>query len=205
MRIILAAALALAIPAGTAFAKTEKALVAGGCFWCVEADFERVKGVTEVVSGFAGGTTANPTYDDHAGHIESVEITYDSSVISYDEILRLFLRSIDVTDDGGQFCDRGSSYVSAIFVHDDAQRASAKTAIDQAEKHLGQAVVTPIKAATRFWPAEAYHQDYWKSSDIVLTRAGPKTKQNAYKFYRKACGRDARLKALWGAETPFAK
>jgi peptide-methionine (S)-S-oxide reductase len=205
MKLVLAAALALAATSSAAFAKTEKALVAGGCFWCVESDFEQVRGVKEVVSGFAGGKTANPTYDSHEGHVEAAEITFDSSVISYDEILRLFLRSIDVTDAGGQFCDRGFSYTSAIFVSDAAQKASAKAAVAEAGSALGLAVVTPVKAATQFWPADEYHQDYWKSSDIVLTRAGPKAKKNAYKFYRKSCGRDARVKELWGAEAAFAK
>lgn len=205
MKLLLAATLAFAATTNLAFAKTEKALVAGGCFWCVEADFEKVPGVKEVVSGFTGGSTANPTYDDHEGHVEAAEITFDPSVISYDELLRLFLRSIDVTDAGGQFCDRGSSYTSAIFVSDAAQETSAKAAIATAEDVLGQSVVTPIRAASQFWPAEEYHQDYWKSSDIVLTRAGPKSKKNAYKFYRKACGRDADVKALWGAEAAFVK
>lgn len=205
MKIILAAAVALAASASAGFAKTEKALVAGGCFWCVEADFEKVKGVKEVVSGFAGGASANPTYDDHEGHIEAAEITYDSSVISYDEILRLFLRSIDVTDAGGQFCDRGASYKSAIFVSNAAEKAAAKTAVAEAEAALGQSVVTPIRSATQFWPADEYHQDYWKSGEIVITRAGPKAKKNAYKFYRNSCGRDARVKELWGADAAFAK
>ena len=205
MKMLIAASLALACCAGTAVAKTEKALVAGGCFWCVEADFEKVKGVKEAVSGFAGGSSANPTYDSHEGHFEAVEITYDSSVISYDEILRLFLRSIDVTDAGGQFCDRGSAYKTAIFVSDAAQKAAATAAVAEAEAALGQPVVTPVKSATQFWPADEYHQDYWKSGDIVITRAGPKSKKNAYKFYRSACGRDARVKELWGAEAAFAK
>lgn len=207
MRIILALALAsltIGLP-GAAQARTEKAIVAGGCFWCVEADFEKVKGVKGVVSGYSGGKTRNPTYDDHEGHVEAVEITFDDAVISYDQLIRLFLRSVDVTDAGGQFCDRGHSYTTAIFVSGAAQKASAEAAVAEAEAILGRTVVTPVQSASKFWKAEDYHQDYYKGSNIVLTRAGPKKQSNAYKFYREACGRDARVKAIWGAEAAFGK
>jgi peptide-methionine (S)-S-oxide reductase len=185
---------------GMAAAKTEKAIVAGGCFWCVESDFEAVPGVKGVVSGYTGGASQNPTYQDHEGHYEAVEITFDNSVISYDELIAKFLRSVDVLDAGGQFCDRGNAYRTAIFVSNDAQKAAAVAALAEAEAVLGQKVVTPVKAATTFWIAEDYHQNYYKGTDIVLTRAGPKKQANAYKFYRKACGRDARVKAVWGPE-----
>jgi peptide-methionine (S)-S-oxide reductase len=185
---------------GMAAAKTEKAIVAGGCFWCVESDFEAVPGVKGVVSGYTGGASQNPTYQDHEGHYEAVEITFDNSVISYDELIAKFLRSVDVLDAGGQFCDRGNAYRTAIFVSNDAQKAAAVAAVAEAEAVLGQKVVTPVKAATTFWIAEDYHQNYYKGTDIVLTRAGPKKQSNAYKFYRKACGRDARVKAVWGPE-----
>jgi peptide-methionine (S)-S-oxide reductase len=185
---------------GMAAAKTEKAIVAGGCFWCVESDFEAVPGVKGVVSGYTGGASQNPTYQDHEGHYEAVEITFDNSVISYDELIAKFLRSVDVLDAGGQFCDRGNAYRTAIFVSNDAQKAAAVAAVAEAEAVLGQKVVTPVKAATTFWIAEDYHQNYYKGTDIVLTRAGPKKQANAYKFYRKACGRDARVKAVWGPE-----
>ena len=186
-------------------AATETAIVAGGCFWCVESDFEGVPGVRSVVSGYTGGKSQNPTYKDHDGHLEAVKITFDNSRISYAEVLRLFLRSVDVTDAGGQFCDRGNSYKTGIFVSDAAQKAAAMAAIAEAEKVLGQKVVTPVRNAGTFWNAEDYHQDYYKSSEIVITRAGPKQKKNAYKFYREACGRDARVKQLWGKEAAFAK
>jgi peptide-methionine (S)-S-oxide reductase len=189
----------------SAKAAIEKAVVAGGCFWCVEADFEKVPGVQAVVSGYTGGKSQNPTYQNHEGHYEAVEITFDSRRISYDQILSLFLRSVDVTDAGGQFCDRGPAYRTAIFVSDAAQKASADAAVAEAGKTLGKKIVTPVKSATRFWVAEAYHQDYYKSSEIVLTRAGPKQKKNAYTFYRNACGRDQRVKALWGSQAAFAK
>ena len=186
-------------------AATETAIVAGGCFWCVESDFEGVPGVRSVVSGYTGGKSQNPTYKDHDGHLEAVKITFDNSRISYAEVLHLFLRSVDVTDAGGQFCDRGNSYKTGIFVSDAAQKAAAMAAIAEAEKVLGQKVVTPVRNAGTFWNAEDYHQDYYKSSEIVITRAGPKQKKNAYKFYREACGRDARVKQLWGKEAAFAK
>lgn len=195
-QLMIAGLLAVAAPA--ARAETATALVAGGCFWCVESDFEKVEGVLDAVSGYTGGDLLNPTYDNHDGHFEAVLITYDNAVISYDALIAKFLRSIDVTDAGGQFCDRGDAYKSAIFVSDKAQRAAAGRAIAEGEAALGQGIVTPVLPAKRFWPAEAYHQDYYKSEAVVLTRAGPKKKKNAYKFYREACGRDARVAQIWG-------
>ena len=196
-------AVAVVALTGPVEAKTQKAIVAGGCFWCVESNFESLTGVKGVVSGYTGGNSANPTYDDHEGHYEAAEITFDDSVISYDKIISLFLRSTDVTDAGGQFCDRGPAYRTAIFVANDSQKADATAAVAAASDALGKKIVTPIKPAMKFWPAEDYHQDYYKSSELVLTRNGPKQKKNAYKFYRDACGRDARVKELWGAEATF--
>ncbi|MEY4870966.1 MAG: hypothetical protein RLZZ563_296 [Pseudomonadota bacterium] len=206
----MAVTIALSLVLGAAaHAATEKAVLAGGCFWCVEADFEKVPGVKSVVSGFTGGSLNNPTYDDvtegGTGHYEAVEIRFDPAKISYDQVLRLFLRSVDPLDAGGQFCDRGDSYRTAIFVSNKAQKVSAETAVAEAEAQLGQSIATPILSAGEFWPADEYHQDYYKSSDIVLTRAGPKQKRNAYKFYRDGCGRDARVKAVWGSDAAFAK
>lgn len=198
-----------AVLGAASHAATGKAVVAGGCFWCVEADFEKVPGVVSVVSGFTGGTVENPTYKEvvagGTGHYEVVEITFDTSKISYDEVLRLFLRSVDPLDDGGQFCDRGDSYRTAIFVSNSAEKAAAEAAVAEASAALGQRVVTPILQAGPFYKAEDYHQDYYKSRDIVITRAGPKQKRNAYAFYREACGRDARIKAVWGDQAAFAK
>ncbi|MBT8456884.1 MAG: peptide-methionine (S)-S-oxide reductase MsrA [Rhodobacteraceae bacterium] len=207
---VLAVVIALGFAAHCTSAKAAErtAIVAGGCFWCVESDFERVPGVKEVVSGYTGGTTANPTYKQvtrgGTGHYEAVEITFDDSEISYAQIMHLFLRSIDVTDDGGQFCDRGHSYKTAIFVSNPAEKRVAELAISSAQKELGQRIVTPILDAAPFYDAEEYHQDYYKKTDSVLTRRGPKTKAEAYKFYRKACGRDERVKELWGSDAPFA-
>lgn len=199
MRFVLAAMTAV-LMTHMAEAKTEKAVVAGGCFWCVESDFEKVPGVIAAVSGYTGGALDNPTYESHEGHFEAVEITFDNSKISYDELIAKFLRSVDVTDSGGQFCDRGSAYRTAIFAANGDQSAAAKAAVAEGEKILGQNIVTPVLDASKFWVAEDYHQDYYKGSDIVLTRAGPKKQSSAYKFYRKACGRDARVKEVWGAE-----
>ena len=205
--IILAFAMMIGVTAVATQSRADTAVVAGGCFWCVESDFEKVKGVSEVVSGFAGGKTRNPTYKQvtggGTGHYEAVEITYDPKQISYAQILNLFLRSIDPTDAGGQFCDRGDSYRTAIFVSDNQEKAAAQKAVQEAQAALGKEIVTPILPAAPFYKADSYHQDYYKQSELVLTRRGPKSKAEAYKFYRAACGRDERVKQLWGAEAPF--
>ncbi|MCT8331310.1 peptide-methionine (S)-S-oxide reductase MsrA [Albidovulum sediminis] len=193
--------------AGPALAAPRTAIVAGGCFWCVESDFESVPGVSEVIAGFTGGDLEDPTYKQvgggGTGHYEAVEIHFDDAQISYAQLIQLFFRSIDPTDDGGQFCDRGASYRTAIFVQNDAQRKAAEKEKAEAEAALGQKIVTPILKAGTFWPAEGYHQDYYKGTSIILTRRGFKTQSDAYKFYRKACGRDARVKELWGDAAPF--
>ena len=188
-------------------AGSETLTVAGGCFWCVEADFEKVKGVTGAVSGFAGGKTANPTYKQvtggGTGHYEAVQITFDPDAVSAEKLLGMFFRSVDPTDAGGQFCDRGASYRTAIFATR-SQTAAAQRAKAQAQADLGQKIVTPIFGAAQFYAADAYHQDYAKGKKIVITRFGPKTKAKAYKAYRNACGRDQRVKELWGSAAPFA-
>jgi peptide-methionine (S)-S-oxide reductase len=180
--------------------RAETAIVAGGCFWCVESDFEGVPGVTEVVSGYTGGDTENPTYRNHVGHYEAAEISFDPAVISYGEIIAKFLRSVDVLDAGGQFCDRGPAYRTAIFVAGEAQKTAAEAAVAEAEAVLGAKIVTPVLEAKTFWMAEDYHQDYYKGTKLIMTRAGPKKQSSAYRFYREACGRDARVKAVWGPE-----
>ena len=199
---------ALVLTAGGAQAATEKAIVAGGCFWCVEADFESVPGVKSVVSGYTGGTTANPTYKKvgagGTGHFEAVEIAFDPAKVSYAKIIELFFRSVDPTDAGGQFCDRGDSYRTAVFPLNAEQAAVAEAEKARATAELRHKIVTPVIAAGRFYKAEAYHQDYYKGSNIVITRRGPKSQSEAYKFYRKACGRDERVKQLWGKAATFA-
>lgn len=206
----LAAAILLALFLSPHRAKAEDiqtAVVAGGCFWCVEADFERVEGVREVVSGFSGGDVPNPTYREvvngGTGHLEVVEITYDADVLSYAQLLHLFLRSIDPTDAGGQFCDRGESYTTAIFVENAEERRIAEAAIARAEEELGRETVTPVRDAAPFYPAEEYHQDYYRSDDLILTRFGPRRKSVAYDLYRDACNRDERVEELWGEDAPF--
>ena len=201
--------LALMLAAGPVVAQDSRVLtVAGGCFWCVEADFEKVQGVTEVISGYTGGTVANPTYDavtaGGTGHYEAVQIIYDPAQVSAAQLLGLFLRSVDVTDAGGQFCDRGPSYRTAIFAGGTADEAAALAAITEAEAALGVDVVTPVLPLGTFYIAEEYHQDYYRGDDFVLTRVGPQRQSSAYAFYREACGRDARVRELWGDAAPFA-
>lgn len=202
----IALSLALLPLAQTATAEDiQTTILAGGCFWCIESDFESVQGVKDVVSGYTGGTTANPTYETlkGSGHYEAVEITYDADTVSYDQLLFAFFRSVDPTDAGGQFCDRGDVYRTAIFVSNPAERAAAETAKATARRDLGQQIVTPILDAATFYDAEDYHQDYYKGENRVLTRRGVKTQIEAYKFYRDACGRDARVSQLWGNAAPF--
>ena len=194
-----------------AAAETEVLTVAGGCFWCVEADFESVKGVKEAISGFAGGRTKNPTYKEvtggDTGHYEAVQIQFDPDVVSRKTLLDLFFRSIDPTDTGGQFCDRGESYRTAIFAGSPAQKSAAEAAKAEAQAALGTKVVTPILGDAPFYPADDYHQDYYKSSDrLAFSSVGVAVKKSvAYKRYRKGCGRDVRVKQLWGSAAPFVK
>ena len=169
----------------------DKTVLAGGCFWCMESDFEKLKGVTDVVSGFSGGNVQNPTYGgNHDGHYEVVEITYDPKVVSYQEILDYYWVNIDPFDSRGQFCDKGSEYLSAIFVANEKEKKIAEASKKKVEEQFpSRKVVTPILNASKFWPIkgeESYHQDYYKKSPI------------RYKFYRHSCGRDNRLKAIWG-------
>ncbi|SDI79706.1 peptide-methionine (S)-S-oxide reductase MsrA [Aliiruegeria lutimaris] len=207
------AVLALFIAIGTVVhcgdakaAQTETAIFAGGCFWCVESDFESVPGVIEAVSGFTGGTVENPSYKQvvrgGTGHYEAVEITYDPAKVSYPQLVDLFFRSVDPTDAGGQFCDRGDSYRTAIFATP-AQKPAADSGLASAQQALGKRIVTPVLAAQAFYPAEDYHQDYYKQDELILTRFGPRSKAKAYKLYRDSCGRDDRVRQLWGNDAPF--
>ncbi len=188
-------------------AGSETLIVAGGCFWCVESDFESVPGVKEAVSGYIGGTTKKPTYKQvtkgGTGHYEAVKIIFDPAKVNRETLLNLFFRSVDPTDAGGQFCDRGDSYRTAVFVSNKGEKALAEAAKAEAQAALGRKVVTPVLNAGRFYDAEDYHQDYYKGDNIVLTRFGPKKQSEAYKRYRKACKRDAKVKALWGSAAPF--
>ena len=204
----LAAAAGLSLFFGAAQAATESIILAGGCFWCVESDFDSVNGVTETTSGYTGGTTANPTYKSVSsgvgGHYEAVRIEFDPSAVSLRTLLDKFWRSVDVTDDGGQFCDRGHSYRTAVFVSGSGQRRQASASKAAAEKSLGIPFVTPILDARTFYRAEDRHQDYHLGQNRVITRFGIIKQSEAYKRYREACGRDRRVRELWGSEAAFA-
>lgn len=172
-------------------ASAEKAVFAGGCFWCMESDFENLEGVSKVVSGFTGGTLENPTYNgNHSGHYEAVEVTYDPGKVSYGELLEYYWVHIDPFDSQGQFCDKGPSYLSAIFVANTEER----TVAEQSRKKIVESfptkkVITPILNASRFYPIqgkESYHQNYYKTNSA------------RYKYYRWSCGRDKRLEEIWG-------
>lgn len=172
-------------------ANADEAVLAGGCFWCMESDFEKLDGVTRVISGFTGGSTPNPTYNgNHKGHYEAVKITYDESKVSYRQILDHYWVNIDPFDARGQFCDKGPSYLSAIFVANDQERAIAEETKNAIEAQFPkQTVVTPILNASTFYPIkgdEIGHQDFYKKSPV------------RYKLYRWNCGRDKRLEEIWG-------
>jgi methionine-S-sulfoxide reductase len=178
------------LPAGLA-----EATFASGCFWCGEKDFEALPGVTEVISGYTGGRTPNPTYGEvgtnRTGHYEAIRVRFDPKKVSYEAVLEHFWHNVDYTDGEGQFCDRGESYRPAIFVHDEAQRAAAeasKAALAETKK-LTAPIPVPILPAATFTPAENYHQNYYKTNPI------------SYAFYRNGCGRDARLQQLWPERT----
>jgi peptide-methionine (S)-S-oxide reductase len=173
-------------------AVTAKATFAGGCFWCVEADFDKVPGVVSTTSGYIGGTVANPTYQQvsrsSTGHAEAVEIVFDPAKVSYATLVEKFWRTIDPTTKDRQFCDAGNPYRTAIFTHDAAQMDAAKRSLAALEKSkpFKEPIVTEIVAAGPFYAAEDYHQDYYLKNPI------------RYKYYRTSCGRDARLEQLWG-------
>jgi peptide-methionine (S)-S-oxide reductase len=198
-------AIAAILGLSTVSAQAETATLAGGCFWCVEADMESIDGVGDAISGFSGGTTPLPEYQRSGDHIEAVQFSFDENVISYRDILDLFLRSIDPLDASGQFCDRGREYTSAIFVDGPSQAGDARAAIKAAEADLGRSIVTPILPTTEFYPVDSYHQDYYKSDDrLAFSSVGfGVKKKDAYKRYRVGCGRDARIRTIWGDAAPF--
>jgi len=170
-------------------AKQETAVFAGGCFWCMEKPFDELDGVIATTSGYAGGHTKNPTYEQVSagvtGHMESLQITYDPNKITYQKLLEVFWKNIDPLDDKGQFCDKGEQYKSMIFYKNEQQKREAEKSLEDVEKKLGAKITTHITAFSNFYPAEEYHQDYYKKNPI------------RYKFYRYNCGRDARLEEIW--------
>ena len=170
-------------------ADAKVATFASGCFWCTEADFDKVPGVLKTISGYTGGKTENPTYktvtSGGTGHLEAVEITYDPKQVTYRQLLDHYWRNVDFFDAGGQFCDRGSSYAPAIFVHDAKQKAAALATKKQLQSQFKETIVVPIRDAVKFTPAEAYHQNFYKTNPFHYYR------------YRVGCGRDARIEAIW--------
>jgi peptide-methionine (S)-S-oxide reductase len=194
----LAAGFLMAPAITSAQAATETAIFAGGCFWCVESDMDHVKGVSETTSGYAGGSKKNPTYDDHEGFTESEKVVFDPAAISYKQLVSHFLRTIDAVDGEGQFCDRGDSYIPAIFVANEEQKKAATEAVAEAEKALGQKLAVPVRDNANFYDAEDYHQNYYLGKNRTLTRFGYVKQSDAYEGYRKGCGRNARVKELWG-------
>ena len=165
-----------------------RAIFAGGCFWCVESDFDKVPGVVSTVSGYIGGSNDAPTYKDHTqfGHREAVEITYDPAKVDFETLLDVFWTSVDPTDGGGQFCDRGFSYTTAVYAVDETQIEAAEASRDTFAGSLTEPIVTEITTAPEFWPAEDYHQDYYRKNPL------------RYNYYRRACGRDRAVESVWG-------
>jgi peptide-methionine (S)-S-oxide reductase len=181
------AATTVTVPPGDAVAT-----FAGGCFWCMEPPYDKLPGVVATISGYTGGAKTNPSYEDVSsgatGHAESVQVVYDPKKVTYEQLLEVFWHNVDPTVKDRQFCDTGSQYRTAIFYHDDAQRRAAeasKAAIEKS-KPFKEPIVTQIQMAGTFYPAEDYHQDYYKKNPV------------RYQIYRSGCGRDARLKQLWG-------
>ena len=194
MRLLLAGLVFLLLAPPAARAENATASFAGGCFWCMEPPFEALPGVISVTSGYTGGTKQKPTYEEVSeggtGHAEAVEIVYDPSKVSFEKLLDVYWHNIDPTVADRQFCDVGTQYRTAIFAHDAVQRKAAEAARAEVQKKLGAPVKTQIVDAGPFYPAEEYHQDYYKKNPI------------RYGYYRHGCGRDARLEEIWGQEAP---
>ena len=179
-------------PRSMAGPRVAVATFAGGCFWCMEEAFDEVHGVVSTTSGYTGGRLENPTYEQVSaggtGHFEAVLVVFDPKVVGYADLLRTFWHNVDPTDDGGQFCDRGSQYRSAIFVRNERQQELAEASRREIESGRPLGVVTEIVGATTFWPAEDYHQDFYRKNPV------------RYRFYKFNCGRKARLEEVWGGE-----
>ena len=189
LAVLLAVALA---PAAAAEGAEARATFAGGCFWCMEKPFDELEGVISTVSGYAGGHLEDPSYQDvtagGSGHAEVVQVTYDPDTVSYATLLEVFWRNVDPFDAGGQFCDRGSSYRTGIFYHSAEQARLARRSKREMSRRFSRGIVTEIDTLETFYPAEDYHQNYYKRNPV------------RYRFYRTSCGRDRRLEAVWGDE-----
>jgi peptide-methionine (S)-S-oxide reductase len=179
------AATLLAAQAAPAAAALKTAVFAGGCFWSAEHDIEHTPGVTKVVVGYAGGSRPNPTYENHEGYLESIQVTYDPAKISYPQLVQAFFHHIDPTDPDGQICDRGPTYRTAVFAATPQEAQAAEAVKVQVAKAIGHPVATEVRPAAKFWMGEAYHQDYARKNPA------------AYMAYRIGCGRDKALKVVW--------
>lgn len=188
MKIFLSSLCFLLLMSAQARAQEKSAIFAGGCFWCMESEFESAKGVSDVTSGYAGGDGPAPTYEEvsrgDSGFIEAVKVTYDPAVVSYERLLDIFWSNVDPFDDKGQFCDKGAQYAAAIFTGDDHEKTLAEKSLKQVEEKYGRDVATRILPRGSFYAAEDHHQDYYKKNAV------------RYKLYKSGCGRDARLKEL---------
>jgi len=189
---LILALLILGLLGGNVAAQTKEAVFAGGCFWCLEGPFDALPGVLETEAGYTGGQLPNPTYEQvssgTSGHIEAMRVKYDPELVDFGKLLDVFWRNIDPTDAGGQFCDRGPQYRSAVFFADEAEESAVRASKAQLEKAQGFKIATEILPRAEFYAAEEYHQDYYKKNPL------------RYHFYRQGCGRDQRLRQLWGAE-----
>ncbi len=192
MFIILFICVAIMTNAMAENAKTETAIFAGGCFWCMHAEFEKLPGVVKVLSGYSGGDIANPSYEQvssgKTGHIESVEIVFDPNKLNYSKLLNVFWKNVDPLDEGGQFCDRGSQYAAGIFYLNSAQKLAAERSVEATEKKLGQKIKAFLRPAKPFYPAEEYHQSFYQKNQL------------RYEIYKNGCGRNERLEKLWGVK-----
>ena len=168
---------------------TETAIFAGGCFWCMEDAFDHVDGVTETISGYAGGKTPKPTYGSHKGYVEALKVTYDPSKVTYAQLLDQYWRNIDPFDPSGQFCDKGSAYRTAVFVSNDEEKSLAEETKQEIEKRFDKNVATEIRETSTFYAAEGYHQDYHEENPV------------SYKVYKWNCGRAQRLADIWGEKS----
>ncbi len=189
---LIAASLGIASAQSASAAEPVAAVFAGGCFWCTEADFDKIPGVLSTTSGYTGGKLRDPTYEQVSaggtGHIEAVRVVYDPARVSYASLAAKFMQTIDPLDAGGSFCDRGYGYRSAFFVANPTQRRVAEALNERAQEILKKPVATLVLPAATFYPAEAYHQNYYTKNPV------------RYRFYRLNCGRDARLEELWGED-----
>ena len=189
----IALAATAAEPEAKAKTATATAVFAGGCFWCMEPPYDKLPGGVATTSGYSGGQKLNPTYQEvsagDTGHIEVIQVTYDPKQVSYEKLLEVFWHNVDPLDKGGQFCDRGNTYTTAIFYQSEEQKKLAEQSKAEIEKKLGKTVVTAIRPAVTFYAAEDYHQDYYQKNPL------------RYKYYRYSCGRDQRLEELWGKKS----